>query len=137
MDVNFSLDEISDAALTFLKTIGDRKVVAFHGEMGAGKTTFIHAVCDAMGVEGSVSSPTFSIINEYVTKTGNIICHMDLYRLKDGEEAIGAGVEDALYSGNLCLVEWPDKAPGLFPENTVQCYLSSTGNNARKLQIKL
>ncbi len=137
MDVNFSLPDIGIVAKQFLREISGRKVIAFHGEMGAGKTTFIHAVCEALEVADTISSPTFSIINEYTTTDGSTIYHMDLYRLRDTAEAIGAGVEDCLYSGNLCLVEWPDKAPSLFDENTIHCYLKSTGNNERKLQIKL
>ena len=137
MDVNFSLAEINATAALFLKEIKDKKVIAFYGEMGAGKTTFIHALCDELGVADTVGSPTFSIINEYTTGAGLTIYHMDLYRLKDTAEAIAAGVEDCLYSGEYCFVEWPEKAPELLPENTVRCYLKSTGNNERKLQIKL
>lgn len=137
MDVNFSLADINATATLFLREIKDKKVIAFYGEMGAGKTTFVHALCDELGVADTVGSPTFSIINEYTTGTGSVVYHMDLYRLKDTEEAIAAGVEDCLYSGNWCFVEWPEKAPELLPENTVRCYLKSTGNNERKLQIKL
>jgi tRNA threonylcarbamoyladenosine biosynthesis protein TsaE len=137
MDVIFSLDIIENAAATFLQAIGHRKVVAFHGEMGAGKTTFIHAVCNLLNVNETVSSPTFSIINAYTTAGDESIFHMDLYRIKNEAEAIDTGVEDALYTGSLCLVEWPEKAPSLFPDDTVHCYLETTGNNERKLEIKL
>ena len=136
MVVDFSLKNINEAAKAFLTAIAGEKVIAFHGEMGAGKTTFIHAVCECLQVQ-STSSPTFSIINEYVSPDGHHIYHMDLYRLKDEEEALNAGVEDALYSGNLCLVEWPAKAPGIFPENTIHCYLTVVHHNERKLQINL
>jgi tRNA threonylcarbamoyladenosine biosynthesis protein TsaE len=105
--------------------------------MGAGKTTFITALCHALGVTNAVSSPTFSIINEYRSADGERIYHMDLYRLKDETEAMNAGVEDAIYSGDLCLVEWPEKAPGIFPPDTVHCYLQSVAGNQRKLQINL
>ena len=132
----FSLEEIGRAAGDFIKAISEQKVIALHGQMGAGKTTFVHAVCETLGVKDSVSSPTFSIINEYRSAQGTIY-HIDLYRLKDENEAIAAGVEECLYSGNLCLVEWPEITPGLFPENTVHCYLTITGNNERMLQIKL
>ncbi len=133
MDVHFTLDNINTAADQFLKAIGSRKVIALHGQMGAGKTTFVHAICEVLGVTGAISSPTFSIINEYKTEKGEVIYHLDLYRLKDEQEAINAGVEDCLYSGNLCLVEWPEITPALFPEDTVQCYLTVTGDNERKL----
>jgi len=137
MVVNFKLDEIGNAAKDFLSAIGDKKVIAFHGEMGAGKTTFIHAVCDRLKVKDVVSSPTFSIINVYNSGDSDSIFHLDLYRLKDEDEAIAAGVEDCLYSGSLCLVEWPEKAAGLFPYDTVHCYLKLINDNERKLQINL
>lgn len=135
MDVNFSLENINKAAKTFLQAINTKKVIALHGQMGAGKTTFVHAICDTLGVTDAVSSPTFSIINEYKSAEGDVIYHLDLYRLKDEQEAINAGVEDCLYSGNLCLVEWPEITPELFPKDTVHCYLSVSGQNERKLII--
>ncbi|MEO8772488.1 MAG: tRNA (adenosine(37)-N6)-threonylcarbamoyltransferase complex ATPase subunit type 1 TsaE [Ferruginibacter sp.] len=137
MVVDFKLEDIENAAQQFLAAIGLKKVIAFHGEMGAGKTTFIHAVCNELKVEDSISSPTFSIINEYSVPSGASIFHMDLYRLKDEEEAITAGVEDALYSGDLCFVEWPEKTRGIFPTDTVHCYLTSISDNERKLKINL
>ena len=135
MDVLFTLLQIKNAAATFLKEVENYSVVALHGEMGAGKTTFVHAVCDELGVEQTVSSPTFSIINEYTTPADKTIYHLDLYRLKSVQEAIDAGVEDCFYSGNLCLVEWPEIAPSLFPPDTIHCYLKVTGNNERQLVI--
>jgi tRNA threonylcarbamoyladenosine biosynthesis protein TsaE len=105
--------------------------------MGAGKTTFIKAICKQLGVTGAVSSPTYSIINQYAAANGKTVYHLDLYRLKDEEEALQAGVEECFYSGEYCLVEWPDKTPGLLPENTLHCYLSNSGNNERKLKIKM
>lgn len=137
MVVDFRLENIDAAAVIFLSAIANKKVIAFHGEMGAGKTTFITAICKTLHVKDTLSSPTFSIINEYRTGDGAVIFHMDLYRLKDEEEAINAGVEEALYSGSLCLVEWPEKTPGIFPLDTVHCYLTSVNDNERKLQIKL
>ncbi len=135
MDVNFSLENIKEAAKTFLETIGEKKVIALHGQMGAGKTTFVHAASKVLNVISNVSSPTFSIINEYISAKGEIIYHLDLYRIKDEQEAINAGVEDCFYSGNLCLVEWPEITPTLFPDDTVHCYLSVSGENERKLVI--
>lgn len=137
MDSNFSLEDINEAATRFLEAINNQKVIAFHGEIGAGKTTFISAVCKALGATDKISSPTYSIINAYKTAAGEIIYHMDLFRVKDYMEAIAAGVEDCLYSGNRCLVEWPEKAAQLFKENTVHAYLISTGINTRKIRIKL
>ena len=137
MELRFTLDTISNAAMQFSHWIISRKVIAFHGEMGVGKTTFIHSFCDFLGVKSTISSPTFSIINEYILADGSIIYHMDLYRLKSETEAIHAGIEDCLYSGNMCLVEWPDKIPGLLPPDTFHCELLSLSDNARKLRIKL
>ena len=133
MDVLFTLPQIKSAAATCLVALNNHNVVALHGEMGAGKTTFVHALCDELGVENAVSSPTFSIINEYTNAAGKTIYHLDLYRLKSVEEAIDAGVEDCFYSGNLCLVEWPEIAPSIFPDNTLHAYIEIAGNNERRL----
>jgi tRNA threonylcarbamoyladenosine biosynthesis protein TsaE len=84
-----------------------------------------------------VTSPTFSLINEYKTKTGQTVYHMDLYRIKDENEAINAGIEDCLYSGNTCLVEWPDKASGIFPDDTLHLSITSVDDNTRKLKYNL
>lgn len=137
MDSKFKLADIEEAAAQFLKTVQVPAVVAFHGEMGAGKTTFISALCRTLEVRDVVSSPTYAIINQYKTKAGKPVYHLDLYRLKDEEEALMAGVEECFYSGNWCLVEWPEKAPGLLPPNTIHCYLTSVSDNERKLQIKM
>lgn len=137
MEVNFTLDEIQDTAIRLLPALTGYRVFAFHGEMGAGKTTFIQALCKAMGVVDTISSPTFSIINQYKTSNGQTIYHMDLYRVKDETEAINAGVEDCLYSGDICFVEWPQKAAAIFPEKTLHITISSVEDNARKLKLNL
>ena len=120
-----------------MTTTANHKVFAVHGEMGAGKTTFIHAFCEAMGVRDNISSPTFSIINQYKGKDDRIIYHMDLYRLKDEQEAISSGVEDCLFSGNTCLVEWPEITPGIFPDNTLHLYITAIDSNTRKIAFEL
>lgn len=137
MEMLFSLDTISEAAARFWETAGSSTVYAFHGDMGAGKTTFIHALCDAKGVKDVVGSPTFSIVNEYVFSNGGSgkIFHIDLYRLRDEEEAIQAGIEDCLYSDHICLVEWPDRSPGIFPEDTVHVYIDAIDSSFRRLRI--
>lgn len=138
MDILFKLDDIREIATMFWKEQDQCSVFAFHGDMGAGKTTFIHALCDAKGVKDVVGSPTFSIINEYfylLRDEQKKIFHIDLYRLKDEEEAIQAGVEDCLYSDHICFVEWPDRAPGIFPENTVHIHISVVDSSSRRLRI--
>jgi tRNA threonylcarbamoyladenosine biosynthesis protein TsaE len=137
MDLNFTLEEIRDTAKQFLNLTAGNKVFAIHGEMGAGKTTFIHSVCEEMGVKEPVTSPTFSLINQYQTPDGKLIYHLDLYRIKDENEAVNAGIEDCLYSGNICFVEWPEKAPGIFPPETLHLSIEAVGIDARKLQINL
>ena len=136
MDVLFTLPQIKSAVTQFLSAVNNHNVIALHGEMGAGKTTFVHALCDELGVENAVSSPTFSIINQYTTAKGKTIYHLDLYRLKSVQEAIDAGVEVCFYSGNLCLVEWPEIAPSIFPDNTLHAYIEISGNNERRLVIR-
>ena len=138
MEWIFSLDNINNVAKEFWKEINDKTVIAFHGPMGSGKTTFIHALCDVKAVKDVVGSPTFSIINEYeydCEGTQKVLFHIDLYRLKDEKEAMKAGVEDVLYSGNVCLVEWPDKAPGLFPGNTIHVFMEWVDDKTRRLKI--
>lgn len=137
MEIVFELPDIHSAAAELWSHINDQKVLAFHGAMGAGKTTFIHALCEYLQVIDTISSPTFSIINEYKTRQGQTIYHMDLYRLKNEDEAITAGVEDCLFSGNICLVEWPEKAPGIFPDDTLQITIHAINTNLRKLKINL
>lgn len=112
-----------------------KKVLAFSGEMGSGKTTFIRAMCLEKNVKGVVSSPTFSIINEYKTDEG-IIFHLDLYRLNSLQEAVQAGVEDCLYSGNICLVEWPEKAAPLLPPDTLNVRIEAIGEENRSIRIE-
>lgn len=138
MEWSFSLNNINDVATEFWKATEQKTVFAFHGPMGSGKTTFIHALCEAKGVKDVVGSPTFSIINEYEYNcegTKRPLFHMDLYRIKDEDEAARAGVEDALFSGSTCLVEWPEKAPGLFPDHTIHAYIEVIDGETRRLKI--
>ena len=135
VEFNYKLNDIREAATRFWQTISDRKVIAFHGNMGAGKTTFIHALCEEKGVKDVIGSPTFSIINEYYFPSGKIF-HIDLYRLKDEEEAIRAGVEDCLYSDHICFVEWPEKAPGLFPSDAIHVFIEVEDLETRHLTIQ-
>ncbi len=138
MEWLFSLDNINKVAKECWQAANGKTVFAFHGQMGAGKTTFIHALCTIKEVKDIVGSPTFSIINEYqfiCEGTKKALFHIDLYRLKDEEEAIRAGVEDVLYSGNTCLVEWPEKVPAIFPDTTVHIYIELVDDKTRRLKI--
>jgi tRNA threonylcarbamoyladenosine biosynthesis protein TsaE len=135
VDIDYKLNDITDTAARFWTAIGDKKVIAFHGSMGAGKTTFIHALCEVKGVKDVVGSPTFSIINEY-SFPGGMIFHIDLYRLKDEEETIRAGVEDCLYSDHVCFIEWPEKAPGIFPPGTIHAFIEVIDSETRHLTIQ-
>ena len=137
MQRTFTKHTIHEAAREVWQQFKQYKVWAFDAPMGSGKTTFIHALCDVLEVKDAVGSPTFSIINQYQTKEGQTIYHLDLYRIKDEEEAIQAGVEDVLYSGELCLVEWPDKTPSLFPPDTIYLRLEVTGSDSRRLTIQV
>lgn len=116
----------------------DHRVWALHGSMGAGKTSFVHAVCRWKQVNDTVGSPTFSIINEYAYDQGGAqrkIYHIDLYRIRDEREAVMAGVEDCLHSEEYCLVEWPEKAPGLFPPDTLHIYIDVVNEGTRRVRI--
>ncbi len=141
MEWVYALNNINDVAKQFWEKTSVKSaqpVIAFHGTMGSGKTTFIHALCLVKGVKDTVGSPTFAIINEYAWDcegTKKPIFHLDLYRIRDEEEAIRAGVEDVLYSGYTCLVEWPEKAPGIFPADTLHVSIDVIDNQKRRLKI--
>lgn len=125
------LADLSKAAAEFVGQMGENRVFAFYGKMGAGKTTFIKAVCEALGVTDVINSPTFSIVNEYVDARGQSIFHFDFYRLKRAEEAFDIGFEDYVYSGKLCLMEWPEIVEPLLPEETVRVSIVEQPNGER------
>jgi tRNA threonylcarbamoyladenosine biosynthesis protein TsaE len=132
-----TLSTIHETAASIWQQCSTLRIWAFHAPMGSGKTTFIHALCEVLQVKDVVSSPTFAIINEYHSPIAGTIYHMDWYRLKDEEEAIQAGVEDALMSGHLCLIEWPENAEGLLPDHTLPLYITTTANpNERLLEVR-
>lgn len=133
-DFIYSEQDIAIAAKHLISSVKNQKILLFYGEMGAGKTTFIKAFCAALGVEDTVSSPTFSIVNEYQYPEG-IIYHFDFYRLKNQTEALDLGVEEYLYSGEYCLIEWPEKIPDLLPENYLQVNIEVQPDHQRKLTI--
>jgi tRNA threonylcarbamoyladenosine biosynthesis protein TsaE len=135
MDAIFELSQIQAVAKQFLKYINTHTVWAFHAPMGAGKTTFIHALCNEMQIAQSISSPTFAIINEYFSPTFGLVYHMDWYRLKNEEEAINAGVEDMVCSGNICLIEWAENAPQLLPDNALHVCIEILDEKTRRIFI--
>ena len=135
MKQTFQLGGIENIASEILLQLGDRKVVAFKAGMGVGKTTIIVAICRLLGVSSAMSSPTFSIINEYANVNGEPIYHLDLYRIKSREEAIAAGVEDVLHSGNICFVEWPQVVADLLPLNTMHITMTLIKDGERLIEI--
>ena len=135
MTLFFTLAEINKTAEEIFDLGKDRKVWAIHAEMGAGKTTFIHALCKHLGVTSAIGSPTYSIINEYNSEKAGKIFHMDWYRLKNEEEALQAGVEDCLYSGCFCLVEWPERAVALLPDDCLHISLRVINETTREINV--
>ena len=130
------LSDISSVAKAFVDEMGDKNVFAFYGEMGAGKTTFIKAICKVLGVTETIASPTFAINNEYKRGDGNPIFHFDFYRIKNMEEAYDFGYEDYFYSGHLCFIEWPELVEPLLPENVVKVQITIDHNEQRIISIK-
>lgn len=128
-----SLDTIHEAAKEFIKGMGDGKVFAFYGKMGAGKTTFIKALCEVLEVKDVITSPTFAIINEYTDGNDNPIYHFDFYRIKKLEEVYDMGYEDYFYSGNLCLLEWPELVEDVLPENVIKVTIEEQPDGSRLL----
>lgn len=126
-----TLDEIDAAARQFVDAMGDRRVFAFYGKMGAGKTTFIKAICAAMGVDDVVTSPTFAIVNEYRDAAGKSVYHFDFYRLKRAGEAYDIGFEDYIDSGCVCLMEWPEIIEELLPDDTVRVTIEEQPDGTR------
>ncbi|RYY97738.1 MAG: tRNA (adenosine(37)-N6)-threonylcarbamoyltransferase complex ATPase subunit type 1 TsaE [Chitinophagaceae bacterium] len=138
MTEEVTLDDLPAFAHRFWQAHAEDTVFTFYGPMGAGKTTLISALCAARGVTGA-SSPTFSIINEYALPGGGRaqrLYHMDLYRLRGVEEAVGAGVEDCLLSGAICLVEWPEQAAELFDETAVRVYVEALDDRRRRVRTE-
>ena len=132
-----SLDHIHEAAREFIAAMGDNTVFALYGKMGAGKTTFVKALCQELGVEDVVTSPTFAVINEYRSDiAGELIYHFDFYRIKKLEEVYDMGYEDYFYSGALCFIEWPELVEELLPGNTVKVTIEELEDGSRKLTME-
>ena len=131
----YSLEELELASKHLLNSISG-KILLFYGEMGVGKTTLIKELVKQLGSDDRVSSPTFSLVNEYHTSQEDIIYHFDFYRIKNEEEALDIGVEDYFYSGNWCMIEWPEKVKNLLPLNAVAIHLTKNENGTRSITIK-
>ena len=132
-----SLEHIHEAAREFIAARGDNTVFALYGKMGAGKTTFIKALCQELGVEDVVTSPTFAVINEYRSDiAGELIYHFDFYRIKKLEEVYDMGYEDYFYSGALCFIEWPELVEELLPGNTIKVTIEELEDGSRKLTME-
>ena len=130
------LDNIREAAKQFIANIGDSTVFAFYGNMGAGKTTFVKAVCEELGVDDVITSPTFSIVNEYRSEqTGELIYHFDFYRVKKIEEVYDMGFEDYFYSGALCFIEWPELCEEVLPDDTVKESINEEPDGSRTITL--
>ena len=134
MEIKISkLEEINEAAKLFISTIGKDNVFAVYGKMGAGKTTFIKAICEELGVEDVITSPTFAIVNEYTDGKGSPIYHFDFYRIKKLDEVYDMGYADYFDSGNLCFLEWPELIEELLPENVVKVTIEETEGSCRRI----
>ncbi|MBQ7822730.1 MAG: tRNA (adenosine(37)-N6)-threonylcarbamoyltransferase complex ATPase subunit type 1 TsaE [Bacteroidaceae bacterium] len=131
------LSRINDAAKQFIEKMDDNTVFAFRGDMGAGKTTFIKAICEQLGVEDVINSPTFAIVNEYRSGSGELIYHFDFYRINKPEEAYDFGYEDYFYSGALCFIEWPEKVEDLLPPDSVDVFIEESDNGSRILTMNV
>jgi tRNA threonylcarbamoyladenosine biosynthesis protein TsaE len=127
--------DLSSVAVTLLKDFSDKKVILFYGEMGVGKTTLIKVLCKQLGVEEATNSPTFSIVNEYLSTSKKSVFHFDFYRIKEETEVMDMGYEDYFYSGNFCFVEWPEKIPNLLPDDAVKITIVEDEENNRLISV--
>ena len=132
-----NLSELTEKSMLFFNELNHRKVVAFDGQMGAGKTTFITSILKGLGIEDIEGSPTYSLVNVYDSVAYGKIYHFDLYRLNSETEAFDIGIEEMLYSGNYCFIAWPEKISNLLPENTIWAYIRSTEDNRRTISFEL
>ena len=135
MNVNFSLQQLSDIAHQIIQ-ISTEKTLLFYGSMGVGKTTLIKEIVKQLGVDDVVSSPTFSLVNEYETRQGDLVYHFDFYRIDSDEEALDIGIEDYFNDNNWCLVEWPEKVKNLLPLDAIEIHLSLNNDGTRNIRIK-
>ena len=131
-----SPEHLAEAAQQFVEQMGEDTVFAFYGKMGAGKTTFIKAICEALGVSDVITSPTFAIVNEYTSQTtGDTIFHFDFYRIKKLEEVYDMGYEEYFYSGSLCFIEWPELIESLLPEDALKVNITANEDGSRMIKM--
>ncbi len=130
-----NLEEYPSAAKKFIAAMGDNRIFAFYGGMGSGKTTFIKSVCEEMGVEEAINSPTFAIVNEYESQEGETIYHFDFYRIKSIAEVYNMGYEEYLYNNAYCFIEWPELIEELLPEEAVKVTITEEEDTSRTIKI--
>lgn len=135
MILKYGLSNLTNIAQALIDNIGERKIFAFYGEMGAGKTTLIAEICRLLGVEEAVNSPTFAIVNEYETLDKKIIYHFDCYRLQSAEDGLNIGATDYFYSGNICFIEWAENITSIIPEETVEVRITVLEENTRQIEF--
>ena len=131
-----SINDLQSVANELVATFPEQRIFAFYGKMGAGKTTFIQSICKALGSDDNVTSPTFALINEYYTKEMDSVFHFDFYRIKHLEEAYDLGYEDYIYSGNYCLIEWPEMIASLLPEKRVEVKIEVGDDDSRTISAQ-
>jgi tRNA threonylcarbamoyladenosine biosynthesis protein TsaE len=134
----YGITDLPEITKELAQIISQFRVVTFTGNLGAGKTTLIKMLCAHLGVKETVNSPTFSLVNQFSiegAEVGNVLFHIDLYRLKNEEEAFDAGIEEHLFSGHLCLVEWPEKAIGIIPDNTLRVEITTQDHEQRHIRV--
>nr|WP_314838801.1 tRNA (adenosine(37)-N6)-threonylcarbamoyltransferase complex ATPase subunit type 1 TsaE [uncultured Flavobacterium sp.] len=134
MDILFSIDQLEEVAQQIIAQ-NPNKVILFHGEMGVGKTTLIKQLCTSLGVQGATSSPTFSLVNEYEASQNQLVYHFDFYRVNKEEEALDMGVDEYLYSGHWCFIEWAEKIENLIPETHSAIHIVALADGTRKLTL--
>ena len=132
-----SLEDINSVAKQFIELVGERRVFAMYGAMGVGKTTFVKAVCEELGVDDTINSPTFAIVNEYRTPEDKLVYHFDFYRIEDVQEAYDFGYEDYFYSKAICFIEWPERIESILPTDVINLNFTEEEDGSRILQVQM
>lgn len=132
-----SLEDINSVAKQFIELAGERRVFAMYGAMGVGKTTFVKAVCEELGVDDTINSPTFAIVNEYRTPEDKVVYHFDFYRIEDVQEAYDFGYEDYFYSKAMCFIEWPERIESILPTDVINLNFTEEEDGSRILQVQM